>query len=262
MNELVELHNGEPRVSSEVIADHTGNEHRAVLQLIRNNLADFETFGRVAFEMRPFETAGGTQKRTIAHLNEPQSTLLITYMRNNERVREFKKALVTAFYSMRAKLTQPAQRELTKLEALEMAIESEKAYQRELKARQAIETYARELEPKADAYDRFLDADGAYSVGVVAKMLGLSQNKLFDRLRGAGVLISKGHMRNTPYQKYMHHFAVNAFDYERSNGERGVKYTTKVLPSGIEFISRKLGITSLGIGLGEVLEVITNEAAA
>lgn len=94
--------------------------------------------------------------------------------------------------------------------------------------------------PKAEAYDTFIDGDGTYSVGNVAKMLGLSQNKLFDRLRSVGVLISKGAMRNTPYQKYMHHFAVKAYDYERSNGERATSYTTRVQPSGIAFIQRKL----------------------
>ncbi|MEI3845361.1 MULTISPECIES: phage antirepressor [unclassified Microbacterium] len=96
--------------------------------------------------------------------------------------------------------------------------------------------------PKVEAYDTFMDADGTYGVGAVAKMLGLSQNKLFDLLRNAGVLIAKGAMRNTPYQKYMQYFSVVAHPFERSNGERSVSYTTKVQPSGVDFIRRKLGI--------------------
>lgn len=96
--------------------------------------------------------------------------------------------------------------------------------------------------PKVEAYDAFMDADGTYAVGAVAKMLGLSQNKLFDRLRNHGVMISKGAMRNTPYQQYMHHFTVKAHDFERSNGDRSTSYTTRVQPSGIDFIRRKLGI--------------------
>ena len=93
---------------------------------------------------------------------------------------------------------------------------------------------------KADMYDRFLGADGTYSIGNVAKMVGLSQNKLFDRLRNSGVLIAKGAMRNTPYQRYMHHFSVHPYDFERSDGTRGTSYTTRVQPSGIQFICRKL----------------------
>lgn len=96
--------------------------------------------------------------------------------------------------------------------------------------------------PKVEAYDAFMDADGTYSVGAVAKMLGLSQNKLFDRLRNEGVLIAKGAMRNTPYQQYMHHFSVKAHEFERSNGERSTSYTTRVQPSGVDFLRRKLGL--------------------
>lgn len=110
--------------------------------------------------------------------------------------------------------------------------------------REAMAAYARELEPKAANYDRFLSGDGTYSIGAVAKILGRSQNKLFDELRNAGVLIAKGAMRNTPYQKYMHHFAVRAHDYTRSDGTVGTSYTTKVQPSGLAFIQAKLGITA------------------
>lgn len=113
---------------------------------------------------------------------------------------------------------------------------------REQQARKAIESYAKGLEPKADAFDAFMDADGTYSVGNVAKMLGFSQNKLFDMLRGNGVLISKGAMRNTPYQKYMHHFRVVTSTFTRSDGTTGSSYTTRVLTSGVEFIRRKLGL--------------------
>ena len=102
-----------------------------------------------------------------------------------------------------------------------------------------------ELAPKAEAYDTFMDADGHYSVGAVAKMLGMSQQKLFDRLRNEGVLIAKGHMRNTPRAQYMHHFTVKAYEYTRSDGTHGTSYTTRVQPSGIDFIRKKLHIPAL-----------------
>ena len=108
-----------------------------------------------------------------------------------------------------------------------------------------MESYAKTLEPKADAYTAFMDADGTLSVGSVAKMLGLSQNKLFALLRNHEIFISKGHMRNTPYQKYMHHFTVSAYSYERKDGTAGASYTTRVQPSGVEFIRRKLSIATV-----------------
>lgn len=120
--------------------------------------------------------------------------------------------------------------------------EARAAQLREEKARKAVESYAKDLEPRADGYDRFLSGDGTYSVGAAAKMLGLSQNKLFTELRNHHVLIAKGAMVNTPYQQYMHHFVVKAHPYERSDGTTGTSYTTRVQPSGLSFVARKLGL--------------------
>ncbi|MGN0100717.1 MAG: phage antirepressor [Dietzia sp.] len=127
---------------------------------------------------------------------------------------------------------------LSRQEILRLALNAEEE-------RLALEAQNKVLAPKAEAYDDFLDATGKYGVGAVAKMLGSSQNKLFRDLRNAGVFIAKGPMRNTPYQKYMHHFEVKAHTFERSNGEHGTSYTTYVQPSGIDFIRRKLGLLAI-----------------
>lgn len=105
-----------------------------------------------------------------------------------------------------------------------------------------LEAKVAEDAPKVDAYDSFMEADGTYSIGRVAKMLGRSQNKLFADLRNERVLIAKGHMHNTPYQQYMHHFQVTPYSYERRDGSIGCSYTTTVQPSGVEFIRRRLGV--------------------
>lgn len=39
----------------------------------------------------------------------------------------------------------------------------------------------------------------------------------------------------------MQHFVVKVTTYTRSNGEEATSYTTRVQPSGVEFIARKLG---------------------
>lgn len=96
---------GEPITTSSVIAAETGNQHKNVLGLIRANLCDLKEVGRVAFQTRPFQTAGGTQRREIAEMDEPAAALLMTYLRNTPVVRDFKKRLVGAFYAMRAELS-------------------------------------------------------------------------------------------------------------------------------------------------------------
>lgn len=122
---------------------------------------------------------------------------------------------------------------LSRTEILQIAVNAESE-------RLALEQKNKVLEPKADAYDQFMDATGKYAVGAVAKMLGTGQNRLFQELRNRGVFIAKGAMRNTPRQEYMHHFEVIPHDYDRKDGTSGTSYTTYVQPSGIDFIRKKL----------------------
>lgn len=122
METLVTLAGGSPVVSSAVIAEGVGKEHKPVIQLVRQNQKDLEEFGQVAFEMRDgkeLPQGGRTMGATIALLSEPQATLLLTYMRNNEVVRAFKKRLVKAFFEMREKLMAE--------EKARLAVEAEKA---------------------------------------------------------------------------------------------------------------------------------------
>ncbi|MBF0139814.1 MAG: Rha family transcriptional regulator [Magnetococcales bacterium] len=97
---IVFIHNGQPTTTSLVVAEGVKYPHKSVIQLIRQYQQDLELFGRVAFEMRPFETPGGQQKQEVAILNERQTTLILTYMRNGPITRRFKIALVQAFYRL------------------------------------------------------------------------------------------------------------------------------------------------------------------
>lgn len=228
---------GTPLTDSLLISEGTGTQHKNVVEMIRGSLEDFEEFGRVAFQTRPFDTAGGRQERQVAILNEEQATLLLTYMRNTEVVRRFKKNLVRAFWELRR--AAPAAPELTEDEIVHQALQIQSRKVKELESKIADDA------PKVDAYNLFMDSDGTYAIGSVAKMLGRSQNKLFADLRNGEILIAKGAQRNTPYQRYMHHFAVKAYDFERSDGTHGTSYTTRVQPSGIAFIARKLGLEAM-----------------
>ncbi len=128
--------------------------------------------------------------------------------------------------------------QITRMELIQIAMNAEQE-------RLALEAKNKELEPKAEAYSSFIEADGKYSIGAVGKMLGIGQNKLFRELRNRRVLISKGNMRNTPYQHYMHHFEVKAYTITHSDGTESVRHTTYVQPSGIDFIRKKLGLETI-----------------
>lgn len=125
---------------------------------------------------------------------------------------------------------------LDKLIEVAQVAKAERAKRMELEQKVAADA------PKVEAYDQFMEADGTYLVGTVARMLGTSQNKLFAELRDRGVFIAKGSMKNTPYQRFMQHFTVKATHFERSDGSEGVSYTTRVKPSGVDFIRRRLNM--------------------
>ena len=98
MYELVELKGNDVFTNSKVIAEGTNNKHHSITAIIQKYESDFEDFGKVRFEMKPLPSG---QKEKVYFLNEEQATLLMTYLRNNEIVRKFKKNLVSQFYKMR-----------------------------------------------------------------------------------------------------------------------------------------------------------------
>lgn len=107
---IVFTQNDEVLTSTMIIADETYNQHKSVIQLVRQNIEELELFGQVAFEMR---CGYQNSKVEVAHLNERQATLLIAFMRNSDVVKAFKIRLVQQFYVMAEQLKkQPQMSEL------------------------------------------------------------------------------------------------------------------------------------------------------
>ena len=92
----------EPYTLSSIVAECAEIKHRTLKSLLNKHREDFESFGKVTFKISPSES--GQNKRDYI-LNEQQATLLITYLRNTELVKEFKKNLVRAFFEMREELS-------------------------------------------------------------------------------------------------------------------------------------------------------------
>ena len=101
MGEVVYLKRNEAYTNSLMIAEGTENQHRTVQRLIQKYESDFAEFGQVRFEMRAVKYARGTNQQKVYLLNEEQATLLLTYMKNTDKIRQFKKRLVAEFYAMR-----------------------------------------------------------------------------------------------------------------------------------------------------------------
>lgn len=116
---IVSLFDGEPLASSEALAAGVRLSHASVIKLVRKHQASLERFGLVRFEIRPrlkWQHGGGDVE--IVLLNEPQSTLLITMMRNTAIVVDCKVRLIEEFYRMRDALSQQAKGLWQQMQAL------------------------------------------------------------------------------------------------------------------------------------------------
>lgn len=101
MNDLVILKKDDVFTTSEVIANGTNSSYRSVQRLIEKYQKDLSEFGQVRFEITSVKYKRGSNDKKVYLLNEQQTTLLMTYMKNTMIVREFKKALVKEFFEMR-----------------------------------------------------------------------------------------------------------------------------------------------------------------
>ena len=102
MTSLVTLGTDNELVTTSLaIAEGVGYTHKSVIEQVRTHQNDLEEFGQVTFETAPAYNGSVT---TFAILNEQQTSLLLTYMRNSTVVKQFKIRLVKEFYAMRDKL--------------------------------------------------------------------------------------------------------------------------------------------------------------
>jgi phage antirepressor YoqD-like protein len=97
------------------------------------------------------------------------------------------------------------------------------------------------LLPKAKAYDRLAASKGSYSLGEVAKLLGIPQqgrNNLIKFLRRDGVLMAN----NVARQRFIDrgYFCVVQQDYFAADGSPQVRPVTRVFASGVEFIRSRM----------------------
>jgi prophage antirepressor-like protein len=172
------------------------------------------------------DTLGGIQ--SVTTINEPGLYSLILRSRKPE-AKAFKRWVTHEVLPTIRRTGQfGSQLPGTFAEALELAATK-------VRALEAAEAKIALDAPKVEAFDRWMDSDGYYPMDAVAKILQTGRNTLYVMLREAGVIMA-GSTR--PYQRYAHHFAIIAgttFD--------GHAYqTTKVRPTGVPFIAKKLGI--------------------
>lgn len=167
MNQLIEM-NGQMTMSTKEISDLTGKRHDNVMADARKMLG----------EIGSPEISGGyldKQDRTqpCLMLSKDETMCLVAGYSTELRFRIVK----------RWRELEEAQKpvELSRLEILQMALESELA-RIEVEAKLAIAA------PKAEFVDRYVDATGTYGFRQVAKMLSVKENWFSEFLIDKGIM--------------------------------------------------------------------------
>lgn len=222
---LVKIIDGEARIDSLAIAEQCEIQHKNVMELIRNNAQDFQEFGNSAFETRNRHGAG--RPTEVALLNEAQATLLITYMRNTEVVRAFKKTLVKEFQLLKMNGKAINVRDPGQLSAIAIQL---------IEVNRELEAQIAEAQPKIEAFDRIADSDGSFCVTDAAKALQMRPKDLFNYLSQHGWTYKRaGASHWLGYQAKV------------TQGLLQHKVTTVLRPDGSEKITEQVRITAKGL---------------
>ncbi|MBT0821952.1 Rha family transcriptional regulator [Campylobacter lari] len=144
MNDLVYSSNGYLVTNQDKISTISKVDVNSVQKLIRTYKQDLECFGKLEFSLQKIAK---TNKK-IYELNEQQATLLLTYMKNSESVRNAKKVLVFAFYQMKEKLKNLEQEQMQKLAFRQSLGYKSQLAQQKLKYENEIKALKYDLEHK------------------------------------------------------------------------------------------------------------------
>ncbi|WP_058545790.1 Rha family transcriptional regulator [Pseudomonas fluorescens] len=203
-SEIVSLVDGEAVTTTLAIAAGCEVDHASVIKLVRTYQADMEEFGRVGFEIQTFQTAGGQQAREIANLNEQQSTLLLTYMRNSMIVRDFKKRLVKEFWRMAharpafdiASLNDPKVLLALLTDNVRKVVTLEADNTELTKENHLLEVKVEQDAPKVAFHDMVTVSHKRYNAAQAAKIIGTGRTRLLQFMRQKGWVTRS----NEPYQ--------------------------------------------------------------
>lgn len=192
--------------TSLVVAEQTGNQHKNIIALVRENLDDLNDVGRVAFETRPVVTSGNTPdaQQKYAVLDEPAAALLMTYLRNTPKIKAFKKALVAEFYAMRGMLV--GAESMSQFDVLRHAIDG-------LEAAHRVAEEAKQIAQRSEArLDGIEGKHDWFSALAFARLNGLpTYEKFLRRLGSHATMVARAHDIAPEKAQHGHYGAVNRY---------------------------------------------------
>ena len=230
---LVRVENGDVFTDSKIIAEGTNNQHHSVTRVLRNYPEDFKEFGEIRFTELNSKNPLGGRPQKIYLLNETQATLLMSYLDNNEIVREFKKKLVKEFIRMKEYIKQqqtPSYMIDDEIERAKRWIQEKEQHKLEMKQKDDI---IEEQAPKVEYYDKIMKSDSTFTISTMASDYGMSGRAFNSLLHELGIQYKESG-RWYLYQKHRGNGYTKTESYPLKNGyfNRHMKWTEK----GFKFI--------------------------
>jgi len=244
MDDLIKIEdkNGELRVSSLILSEELGVEHRAALQIVKKYQEKLEKYGRVSFEMIPFETPGGIQKSNICFLNERQSTFLVTLSKNSEKAVDLKQRLNDSYHHYKNKHLQNDPQ--THQGALRLLSETALQLADQIEKTVLLENKITEDKPLVDFAKNIESSPESIEVGDLANVLckkgfEIGRNRLFKAMKGPLKMLINA---QKPYQHALDNgwLEVEEFTFTDKSDEKKERIAKKVMVTGKGQVLREL----------------------
>jgi len=231
MNELIKLETNNDRivVSSLNISNVFSKKHSDVLKAIKELSCSLK-FRERNFSLSSYMSSQNKELPSYLMTKDGFSFLVMGF--TGEKASKFKEDYITKFNEMERNM-QPQQ--LTRLEILQMAIESEKKVLQ-------LEIQVKEQKLKVDFFNDAMSSETLIDINDCSKTLLikkngklLGRNLLYEELRNLKVLDSN----NKPYQKYVNsgYFKLVEKSYTHpTTGESIIYFKTMITQKGISKI--------------------------
>lgn len=226
---IVHVKNNEVFANSRDVAEFFGKRHDNVMRDIDEITSNLRTSQNMEmFQLTNYRDSMNRKKPCVDMTKDGFTLLVMGY--TGAKAMEFKLAYIKRFNEMEAELrNQTPQVPTNFAEALQLAADQAKQLE--------------EMTPKAVAYDKYHDASGLMTITDVAKTMGLSAQKLNEKLVAAGNVydirkLKQG--RKIPRKKMIDagYFAAKNFLNDTSKFG-GIVY--KVTPKGAAWMQENFG---------------------
>jgi Rha family phage regulatory protein len=229
---------GEVFASSRDVAVYFGKDLKHVHEAVRNLSAKDQDWARLNFRPNLSNDLTGSFVSDYDMTRDGFTILAMGF--TGEKALRFKLAYIAAFNAMEAELrTRPAALDFSDPKVLISLLTEHTAGRIAAEKRAEVaEAKIEEVRPKAQFFDRYVNAEGLYGLQNAGRIIGDGANKFVSRLKAGylhyqgGALVPKAAYRD-----------MGLFEVKATMVDDKARYQTYVTPKGLDYFARKFNLT-------------------